>query len=244
MTTAVLSATPGPSSAREGATRPVARLAALLLLGQFAAMWGAFAILAPAIDWPTSLDQPASVMLPLLLQQAGPVVLGYASYLLHALLLVPLAVLLRHTLRMGPVLGGAAVALGVLAGFAKALGIARWLFLMPGLAAAYADPSATDATRAAVTVVFDSFNAYAGGVGEHLGVALFAGVWTVLLGAALIRLGGGARLLGLAGVGAAALLLATLGSVIGHESPLLLTVSGIVWQVWTAAVAVWHLRAR
>ncbi len=32
-----------------------ARPAAVLLLLQFAAMWGAFLILAPAIDWPASL---------------------------------------------------------------------------------------------------------------------------------------------------------------------------------------------
>jgi hypothetical protein len=222
----------------------MARLAALLLLAQFAGMWGAFFILLPSIDWPASLDEPASVMLPRILEQGGPVFAGYSSYLLHALLLIPLAVLLRHTLRMGPVLGGAAVALGVLAGFAKALGITRWLFLMPGLAVTYTDPGASEATRAAVTVVFDTINAYAGRVGELLGVGLFAGLWTVLLGVALVRLGGGARILGLAGFVAAALLLATLLSAVGIESPLLLTLSGVVWQLWTAAVAVWHLRSR
>jgi hypothetical protein len=207
-------------------------------------MWGAFFILLPAINWPASLDEPAAVMLPLILEQAGPVFAGYASYLLHALLLIPLAVLLRYTLRMGPVLGGVAIALGVLAGFAKALGITRWLFLMPSLASAYTDPTATEATRAAVTVVFDAFNAYAGGVGELMGVGLFAGLWTVLLSVALVRLGRGARILGLMGFVAAALLFATLLAVVGVESPLLLTLSGIVWQFWTAAVAVWHLRAR
>jgi hypothetical protein len=207
-------------------------------------MWGAFLVLLPAINWPASLDEPAAVMLPLILEQAGPVFAGYASYLLHALLLIPMAVLLRHTLRMGPVLGGVAIALGVLAGFAKALGITRWLFLMPGLALAYTDPAATEATQAAVAVVFDAFNAYAGGVGELMGVGLFAGLWTVLLSVALIRLGRGARILGLVGLVAAALLFTTLPSVVGMESALLLTLSGILWQVWTAAVAVWHLRTR
>lgn len=235
---------PPPSALADDERRPVARLAALLLLGQFAAMWGAFFVLMPAIDWPASLGEPASVVLPLILDQAAPVFAGYASYLLHALLLIPLAVLLRHTLRMGPVMGGVAVALGVLAGFAKALGITRWLFLMPGLAAAYVDPAATDAARAALTVAFDGFNAYAGGVGEILGVGLFAGLWTVLLSVSLMRLGGGARVLGLLGLVAAAGLLSTLPSVVGIESPVLLTLSGIVWQLWTAAVAVWHLRAR
>ncbi len=247
VTNALLSATfPSASSSApaEGGRHVLARLAALLLLAQFAAMWAAFFILMPAIDWPASLDEPASVLLPLILDRAGAVFAGYASYLLHALLLIPLAVLLRHTLRMGPVPGGTAVALGVLAGFAKALGITRWLFLTPGLAAAYVDPAATEASRAAAAVVFDGFNAYAGGVGEILGVGLFAGLWTVLLSAALLRLGGGARVLGVLGFVAAGLLFSTLPSIVGIESPLLLTLSGVAWQLWAAAVAAWHLLAR
>jgi len=57
------------------------RLAALLLLIQFACMWGAFFILMPAINWPASLDVAPSVILPLILEQAGPVFTGYAAYL-------------------------------------------------------------------------------------------------------------------------------------------------------------------
>lgn len=218
------------------------RLAGGLLLAQFAAMWGAFFVLMPAIDWPASLGEPAAAILPLIAEKAGPVLAGYASYMLHALLLIPLAALLPQALGMGAVAGRLALALGALAGLAKALGIARWLFLMPGLAAGYLDPAATEATRAAIAVVFDAFNAYAGGVGEILGVGLFAGTWTILLSAALLRLGGAARWLGYGGLAAAALLLATLPSVVGVESPLLLTLSGVAWQLWTAALAIWLLR--
>lgn len=75
--------------------RAFARRDALLLLLQFAAMWGAFFVLASAINRPASLDEPASVMLPMILDQAGPVFAGNASYLLHALLLIPLAVILH-----------------------------------------------------------------------------------------------------------------------------------------------------
>lgn len=229
-------ATPGP--------RRVRRAAALLLGAQFACMWGAFFVLAPAIDWPASLGLPAGEMLPLLLERFGAVFTGYALYLAHALLLVPLAVALGSALGMGGPLGGTAVALGVLAGAAKALGIVRWLFLMPALAAAWVAPETTEAARAAIAVVFDAFNAYAGGVGELLGVGLFAGSWTVLISVALMRLGGAARALGLAGLGAAAMLFSTLPSVLGVESPVLLTLSGILWQLWTAALAVWLWRAR
>lgn len=223
-------------------TPALRRLAAGLLTAQFVGMWGAFFILAAAINWPASLDEPAGVILPLILQQSGPVFAGYLAYFLHALLLVPLAVVLHQTLRLSPVAGGIAVAFGVLAGFAKMLGIIRWLVLMPGLAMTWTDPATTETTRAALAALFDAFNAYSGGVGELMGVGLFAGVWTVLLSLALLRLDPLARSLGYAGLAAAVLLFATLPSVVGLSSPLLLTLSGIFWQVWTLGLAIWHLR--
>lgn len=218
-----------------------ARLAALLLAAQFTAMWTAFFILAPSIDWPASLDAPPSLILPLILEQSVPVFLGYLSYLVHALLLIPIAALLPSALKMSPVMDRNTLVFGILAGFAKALGITRWLFLMPELAASFVDPSASEASRAAVGVVYEAFNAYAGGVGEILGVGLFAGIWTILLSTALIR--NGARFLGIAGIGAALLLFSTLPSVIGIETPIVLTLSGILWQIWTFALAI-HLWRR
>jgi hypothetical protein len=211
------------------------RTAALLLI-QFVTMWGAFFILAPAINWPASLDEPPAVILPLILDQSGAVFAGYLSYLIHALALIPLAILLRDALRLDGAMGRAVVTLGVLAGFAKALGIVRWLFLMPGLAAAYTDPAATPATKDAIAVVYEAFNAYAGGVGELLGVGLFAGIWTIVISVAVLRQGW--TVIGYAGLGAAVLLLSTLLSVAGIESPVMLTLSGILWQFWTLALAI------
>jgi hypothetical protein len=220
--------TSSPSYARR-------RTAALLLL-QFVTMWGAFFILAPAINWPASLDEPPAIILPLILDQSGAVFAGYLSYLIHALALIPLAILLRGALRLDGAMGQAVVTFGVLAGFAKALGITRWLFLMPGLAAAYTDPAATPATKDAVAVVYEAFNAYAGGVGELMGVGLFAGIWTILISVAVLRLGW--TVIGYAGLGAAVLLLSTLLSVVGIESPIMLTLSGVLWQFWTLALAI------
>ena len=193
-----------------------------LLLLQFATMWAAFFILAPSINWPASLDEPPAVILPLLLA--------------HALALIPLAILLRDVLGLYGAMGRMVVALGVLAGFAKTFGIVRWLFLMPGLAAAYTDPSATPEAQAAIEVVYGAFNSYAGGVGELLGVGFFASVWTIVISVAALRRGW--TWIGYAGFGAAALLLSTLLSVVGIESPLMLTLSGILWQFWTLALAI------
>jgi hypothetical protein len=215
---------------------PARRTAAVLLFLQFAAMWGAFFILAPAINWPASLDLPPAEILPLIRDQASAVFTGYLSYLIHALLLIPIAALMPKALGLGDVSGRTALLLGGLAGFAKALGITRWIFLMPGLAIAYTAVGVDPATQAAIGVVYRAFNTYAGGVGEILGVGLFAGLWTLVMSSALIA--SGSRILGGAGVVAALMLFTTLPSVVGIENPILLTLSGIVWQLWTFALAV------
>jgi len=65
----------------------------------------------------------------------------------------------HHTLRLSPVAGGIAVAIGVLAGLAKMPGINRWLVLMPGRAGVWTDPGTTEATRNALAALFVAFNA-------------------------------------------------------------------------------------
>ncbi|MGC9523168.1 MAG: hypothetical protein ACP5HG_14955 [Anaerolineae bacterium] len=92
--------------------------AAALLILQFATMWGAFFILAPAINWPASLDAPPSEILPMILDRSGAVFAGYLSYLIHAVVLIPLAVLLRNALGLTGAFATLAITLGVLAGFA------------------------------------------------------------------------------------------------------------------------------
>jgi hypothetical protein len=92
-------------------------------------------------------------------------------------------VLARDGLAVVPV----AIVFGVLAAVVQFLGLARWPFLAPLLARTHEDPAASQATRDATVVVFDAFNRYLGvAVGECLGY-LFTGVWTVLVGAAMLQ---------------------------------------------------------
>jgi hypothetical protein len=108
--------------------------------------------------------------------------------MLTAVLLVPLAVLLGQVLaRDGLEIVPVATTIGVLAGVVQFLGLARWPFLVPALARAYADPAATEATREATTIAFESFHRYLGiGIGECLGY-LLTGAWTVLIAVAMLQ---------------------------------------------------------
>ncbi|MFB9990891.1 DUF4386 domain-containing protein [Deinococcus oregonensis] len=224
--------------------RSVARLALFgTVAAQFALMFGAFGVLASSINWPQSLDLPASQALPLIQAQSGGIALGYSLYFLSAFLLIPLTVLLHRVLRQRTVhfttlhLAGV---LGVGAGVLKLLGIVRWLAAMPALAATYAAGDAS--TRTAVGVMYDTLNNYAGGVGETLGVQLFAGLWTLLISLVVFRLPRG-RVLGAAGLASGLLLLLGLTELFGTDLGPVLTVQGIVWQVWLLALGVTFLRA-
>lgn len=234
------------------ADRPLARpavsagrVAAGLLIAQFVLQFAALFILGGAINWPANLDEPAAVNLPLIVAQANAVALGYSSYFLSALLLAPIALLVYV---LGREEGGrptllVAAGLGVLASFAKLLGISRWLLMMPLLAQTYTDPGASEATRAAVSVTYDAFNSYAGGVGEVLGVALLSGFWTLLVSVVLLRGSSLApRWMGVYGLVAAVLLLVAIAETFGVDVGPILIIQGFAWQFWLLFLGIFLLR--
>ncbi|MDX2066665.1 MAG: DUF4386 domain-containing protein [Fimbriimonadaceae bacterium] len=213
----------------------------ILLVLQFAAMMTCVVVLGAAINWPASLGETPEVLLPKIHSHASEVFLGYLMYLCHAILLIPVSVIASRVLRMSDVSRSIIVVVGALASICKVIGIARWLLVMPVLAQRFADPPTNDASREAIKIVYLALNEYAGGIGELLGVGLFSGSLTVLISFAVAKSGRG-RLVGYFGYLAASLLFATLPSIAGIGSPELLTVSGMTWQIWTLALAVWFYR--
>lgn len=225
----------------------VLRWTILLLVLEPILMYAAFVVLNSSIDWPASLGQPAAVNLPLIVEERGAVVVGYGAYLAYSLLILPLSVMLYFALKgreASPLLAVAA-AVGVVSALARALGIGRWLFLMPFLAEIYQDPASNPATREAVEVAYTAFNEYAGGVGELLGVALTGAFWVGLTSVALLRSGRFPRWLGLLGLLAAVLLLPGLLSVVGLDvGALFAVVGGNVLLIWMLALALVLFRSR
>jgi hypothetical protein len=147
-----------------------------------------FFLLARRFDYPNVLRSPTEDILRRF--QAGGVALKllWYGFMLTAVLLAPLAVLLGQVLaRDGLAVAPTATVAGVLAAVVQFLGLARWPFLVPALARAYADPASTEATREATKVVFDSFHRYLGiGIGECLGY-LLTGAWSVLVGVGMLQ---------------------------------------------------------
>ena len=223
------------------------RAAVSLLLLQPVLMFFAFFVLSSSINWPASLEEPARVNLPLIVEQREAVILGYGSYFLYSLLILPLSITLYFALKgreASPLLAVAA-GFGVISALARVLGIGRWLFLMPFLAEIYGDPASDGATRAAVEVAYASFNEYAGGIGEIVGVALTGALWVGLTSVALLRSERFPSWLGILGLLSAGILLAGLSPVLGLDLGPLVAILGVnVYLVWTIALAVVLFQSR
>jgi hypothetical protein len=195
-------------------------------------------VLGRAIGWPGSLRLPAAEALPLIAREAVAVQIGYWAYLLTSLALVPLAIALRAYAGANGVRGvmvDTAVALGAAAGILKTLGIVRWLVAMPALANLYV--TTTDPmTNAAIDVIYIALNGYAGAVGELLGVQLTSGLWLILTGIILAKIG--MRWIGATGLTIGALFVATCARTFIPEAAMLQSVAVPLALLWFPALAI------
>jgi len=211
-----------------------------------------FAVLAATYEYPDILRRPAGVALDLFAAGGSWLILTWYGFALAALALVPLALALSlqpHRVAVAPALAIGAGIAGALSGLAQAVGLLRWVFVIPGLAAAHAAPGATEATRLAAEGAFAILNSYGGvAIGEHLGQLLLVGF---VLALARLQWSEGARIT--AGIGAASA--AAIGFGTGEGLALAFGGSGEVFSlgtiggflgftVWLILTGVGHLRAK
>jgi hypothetical protein len=147
-----------------------------------------FTLLGRSFDYPAILRQPTRHILQRFAAGGSRLIWLWWSFAMSAVLLAPTAVLVSATLvDANPTTRALATAIGLLAALVQFLGLIRWPFAVPHLARLATDPATTPATGDAVEVVFQTLNRYLGvAVGEHLGY-LFTGLWTALVGVALIQ---------------------------------------------------------
>jgi hypothetical protein len=145
-------------------------------------------ILGAAINWPASLSEPASVNLPLLIEKASAVQMGYFIYLLYSILFFIVMLLTAKIVSENREFNGwlkATVGFAIVSTLARCIGIVRWLSVMPVLAKSYVSGSAE--TQATVSVMYDAINAYGSTIGEALGVGIFAGLSLISLSIAMFE---------------------------------------------------------
>ena len=145
-----------------------------------------FALLGKRFDYPDILRRPTAEILERFRAGGPSLILLWWTFMLSGLLLIAGAVLLGQVLGFGGIVP-VATTIGVLAGIVQMLGLLRWVYVVPALARAYADPTLGPEQREAHATVFRALHQYLGvGVGEHLGY-LFTGIWSVLIGVGVIQ---------------------------------------------------------
>jgi hypothetical protein len=144
-----------------------------------------FALLGKRFDYPDILREPANEILDRFRAGGSSLIRLWWMFMLSGLLLIPAVVLLGQALGFTGIVP-LSVTIGVLAGLVQMLGLLRWVYLVPSLARAHADPALGSGDREATVAVFRAMHQYLGvGMGEHLGY-LFTGLWSVLTGAAIV----------------------------------------------------------
>jgi len=145
-----------------------------------------FALLGQRFDYPDILRRPTPEILDRFRAGGSGLILLWWTFMLSGVLLIVAAVLLGQVLGLGGVVL-VATTFGVLAGLVQMLGLLRWVYVVPALARAYADPTLGAEQREVSAAVFRALHQYLGvGVGEHLGY-LFTGIWSVLIGVGVVQ---------------------------------------------------------
>lgn len=224
-------------------------IAAVLLAGLFNIP---YAVLVATFDYPDVLRRPAGQVLDLFAAGGNALILTWHAFAVTALSLMPVAIGLSITpsrMKVRPALAiGAAIA-GSLAAITQAIGLWRWVFVIPSLARSHADPATSQSELQASERAFDLLNAYGGvAIGEHLGQLLTAAF--VLLLASLQHIEG-QRVTAVSGFVTAALIAVGTGEglaiAMGRSGELFsyATIAGFLGlTIWLMATGIHVIRAK
>ncbi len=188
-------------------------------------------------DYPDILRHPAGEVLVRFASAGADLHIYWYAMMTAALGMIPASIASGlHFAKRDTLLASLALGFGVLAGLVQALGLIRWVILVPGLAANYVAPGAREMDQAITASVFEATNLYLGlGVGEHLGY-LFTGVWTLLISALLFA---DRRLLSL--IGFALSLAVMAGMLEPFGVPMAASINAVgysLWALWSLALGV------
>jgi hypothetical protein len=189
------------------------------------------------------LREPAAAILQKFHAGGAPLVLAWFAFAMSSLLFIPVARGFQRLLSAHWASDAGAAVLGIASAIAQAIGLLRWVLVVPALAATFADAQSSQATRDATLVIFDAVHRYGGMVlGELVGQLLLAG-WTGLVALALYRSRAVPRWL--AGIGFLTLPFWLVGQtellhgvVPAVPSIEVIPIAFMAWEAWLAAIAV------
>jgi hypothetical protein len=190
----------------------------------------AYTALGQSFNYPEILRQPADQILTRFDNQRADILPYWWAMMVAALLFIPVSALVARRTGLRGDAYQLAVWAGGLAGLVQAVGLSRWVFLVPQLATDFQNP----ALRLATTQLFLVFHQWlGGGLGEWFGY-LFTGLWTLLVVAAIAPR---ARILAAVGGASAIAVWAGLAEPFGVSGAGLVNAIGYsVWALWLVAV--------
>lgn len=150
-----------------------------------------YTLLIQTFGYDDILREPVEVVLTKFKSGGTELILTWFAFGLAALLFVPASLMLHQVVndvqtqrRDLPYLSISTL-MGALSGVLQAIGLMRWVFVVPVLANLYTAPTTSTTVREAVSVVYLAVHQYGGVViGEHLGQILLVG-WTLGIGWAM-----------------------------------------------------------
>ena len=147
-----------------------------------------YTLLVMSFDYPDILRQPAGHILTRYQAGGTGLLLTWLAFAWAGLPLLLAIVMLQKVLERekAPYLWSGTI-VGVIGAIAQMIGLLRWAFVVPVLAATYTDPAAGAAAKEAAAVVFQAVHQYGGVVlGEHIGQT-FTILWMLLVSLAMFR---------------------------------------------------------
>ena len=229
--------------------RVILKWASIILIFQSILLLAPLVILGSAINWPSSLGDPAHINLPLVSENLIAVSIGYSIYLLYSILIWPMAYFTGRCIVGDDIsnpLFRIANGFAIVSMLTRCLGIVRWLFVMPYLSSVYINSETSEASRETIEILYEMLNAYAGGIGEYLGVSLFNAIWLALISILLIRSKTWPSSLGYFGLLVSCLFITTLIEIAGVDAWFLTTLVLTLFQTWllVAALVFWNTRGQ
>ena len=215
----------------------------LALIGESLLIFVPLIVLGAAIGWPASLDDPADIALPRLLENEAAVRFGYLAYLAYSVLFLPIAVFATEWLtRAGTKTTAIRIAIGMATASAalRAIGIVRWLSTMFPLAEQWQD-STSSASQDTLAIQFEATNNFGGAIGEQLGVSLFAALWLAFTTVAIWR--SAPRWVAVCSALTAALMALPLIELVGLDGGPLVSVGSTAITLWLFATGIAMVRS-
>jgi uncharacterized protein DUF4386 len=218
-------------------TRTTRRLAAATMAAAALLAIAGFTALGSVFEYPQILKEPTADILALYRANQGAVMAWFLVLMVSALLLAPAGILLGR-LAGGP-RGRWIARVGVIAAAVQAIGLSRWVLLVPAISDDATDPSRTaDAHHS-----FELVHTWLGTIlGETIGYALTA-AFTVLVTLAVTR-AVAPRWMTWLGYAAAALIATGVVIPLGVDAASLTNFAGyVLWCLWLLAMAAFLWRA-